>query len=46
VDVLSSPYTSLWLIAICWVGGTKLAHGVPPSLVASMPIGRRKLLRA
>jgi hypothetical protein len=41
MDGLASPCTGQWLIAICW--GTRLAHGVPPGLVASMPIRRRKL---
>jgi hypothetical protein len=41
VDGLASPCTSLRLIAVCW--GTGPAHGVLPGLVASVPIGRRKL---
>jgi hypothetical protein len=41
VDGLASPYTSLQLIAICWVGQT--SHGVPPCLTVIVPIGRRKL---
>jgi hypothetical protein len=44
VDGLASPpYTGLRLIAVCWGGGTGPAHGVPPGLVAVVPIGRRKL---
>jgi hypothetical protein len=47
VDELASPYTSLWLIAICWGGGgrTGPARGVPPGLVAMVPVGRWKLPR-
>jgi hypothetical protein len=43
VDRLAS-YTGLHLISICW--GTEPAHGVSPGLVATVPIGRRKLPRA
>jgi hypothetical protein len=44
VDELASPYTGLQLIVVCW--GTGPAHGVPPGLVAMVPVGRWKLPRA
>jgi hypothetical protein len=44
LDGLASPYTILQLIAVCW--GTKPPHGVPPGLVATVPLRRRKLPRA
>jgi hypothetical protein len=40
VDRLAS-YTGLRLISVYW--GTELARGVSPGLVATVPIGRRKL---
>jgi hypothetical protein len=41
VDGLASPYTSLWLIAICWGDQTSLWGAA--DLVAMVPIRRRKL---
>jgi hypothetical protein len=41
VDGLASPYTGLRLIAVYW--GIGPDHEVPPSLVATVPVERRKL---